>query len=60
MIIDNSVEAMSFQLQNGVLIDDFYGDQSDTCLLDLIPLLDMLETFNDSRDAIAHYYQNLV
>jgi len=60
VIIDNSVEAVSFQLQNAVLIDDFYGDQGDQCLLDLIPLLDILETFIDSRDAIAHYYKNML
>ena len=28
-IIDNSVEAMGFQLHNGVLIDDYFGDSGD-------------------------------
>ena len=58
-IIDNSVEAMAFQLNNGVLIDDFIGDPYDKCLLDLIPLLDLMECQSDVRIAIDNFYQSL-
>ena len=34
-IIDNSVEAFAFQLDNGVLIEDFLGSREDTALLRL-------------------------
>ena len=56
-IIDNSVEAMGFQLENGILIDDFYSDPSDRCLLDCIQFLEIMETMEDTRDAIHKYYQ---
>ena len=58
-IIDNSVEAMAFQLNNGVLIDDFVGDTFDRCLLDLLPLLDMMQSQSDVSQTIAQYYQSL-
>ena len=58
-IIDNSVEAVGFQLQNAILIDDFVGDLSDRGLLDAVEFLNILEGEEDSRDAISRYYQSL-
>ena len=58
-IVDNSIEAMGFNLHNGILIDDFFGDASDQCLVELIRFLDMLEDMDDSRDAVDQYYKTL-
>ena len=56
-IIDNSVEAMGFQLENGFLIDDFYSDPEDRGLLDCLQFLEIMEKMQDSREAIKKYYQ---
>ena len=58
-IIDNSVEAVGFQLQNAILIDDFLGDLSDRGLLDAVEFLNILEGEDDSREAISRYYQSI-
>ena len=55
-IVDNSVEAIGFQLSNGVLIDDFYGDPADKCLLELLQFLDIMDEVEDTRNAVAQYY----
>ena len=55
-IIDNSVEAMGFQLENGILIDDFYSDPSDRGLLDCLEFLHIMDRMEDTREAIRHYY----
>ena len=56
-IIDNSVEAMGFQLENGILIDDFYSDPEDRGLVDCLQFLEIMEDMRDCRDAIQKYYQ---
>jgi len=58
-IVDNSIEAMGFNLHNGILIDDFFGDPSDQCLVELIRFLDMLEELDDARDAVDQYYKSI-
>ena len=58
-IIDNSVEAVGFQLQNAILIDDFLGDPCDRGLLDTVEFLNIFEEEEDSRDAISRYYQSI-
>ena len=55
-IIDNSVEAMGFQLHNGVLIDDFFGDSGDEGLLEMITFLNLLNECEDSREAVIQFY----
>ena len=57
-IIDNSVEAMGFQLENGILIDDFYSDPADRCLLDCLEFLHIMDKMEDTREAIEKYYQD--
>ena len=74
-IIDNSVEAFAFQLDNGVLIEDFLGSREDTALLRLTlkkavrdhPLITgrmqeflvKLAKAKDARQAVHDYYDQL-
>ena len=55
-IIDNSVEAMGFQLHHGVLIDDFFGDSADEGLLEMITFLNLLNECEDSRETVIQFY----
>ena len=57
-IIDNSVEAIGLQLENGVLIDDYLGDADDQCLLEMIQLLSFLSEAEDARDGVAQFYNS--
>ena len=50
---------MGFQLHNGILIESFYGSESDRALLDLLPFLSDLERAEDAREAVAAYYHGL-
>ena len=56
-IIDNSVEAMGFQLENGILIDDFYSDPEDRGLVECLQFLEIMEKMRDCREAVQKYYQ---
>ena len=47
---------MGFQLENGILIDDFYSDPADRCLLDCLQFLHIMDRTEDTRDAIQKYY----
>ena len=47
VIIDNSVEAFSFQLDNGVFIGDFLGSPKDTVLLRMEGFLVKLAVHDD-------------
>lgn len=59
VIIDNSVEAFAFQLDNGVLIEDFLGSPEDTALLRMQAFLMELGRVEDARQAVHDYYDNL-
>ena len=59
VIIDNSVEAFAFQLDNGVLIEDFLGSPEDTALLRMEAFLVKLATAQDARQAVHDYYDQL-
>ena len=48
---------MGFQLENGILIDDFYSDPEDRGLVDCLQFLEIMEDLRDCRDAIQKYYQ---
>jgi len=58
-IIDNSVEAFAFQLDNGVLIEDFLGSREDTALLRMQEFLVKLAKAKDARQAVHDYYDQL-
>ena len=57
VIIDNAVEAMGFQLHNGIFIESFLGSPSDNYLLQMRSFLDMMEEANDVRTAVAKFYE---
>ena len=59
VIIDNSVEAFAFQLDNGVLIEDFLGSPEDTALLRMEEFLVKLAQAKDARQAVHDYYDQL-
>jgi len=57
VIIDNAVEAMGFQLHNGILIEDFMGSSSDTSLLEMKTFLGMMDQARDVRNTVMQYYE---
>jgi len=57
VIIDNAVEAMGFQLHNGIFIESFLGSPADTSLLQMNTFLDMMDEARDVRTAVAQFYE---
>ena len=55
-IIDNTLEAMVFQLHNAVFIESFLGATSDTSLLQMMSFLKIMDLTNDVRNAVSQLY----
>eukprot|EP00051_Salpingoeca_urceolata_P016384 m.216814 g.216814 ORF g.216814 m.216814 type:complete len:251 (-) comp18661_c0_seq2:100-852(-) len=53
MIIDNSPGAYQWHPDNAIPIKSWFDDQTDTCLLDLLPVLDALRFTKDVRSVLG-------
>ena len=56
VIVDNLVESFGFQIDNGIPILEFNGQEGDQELLKLIPFLKELSSLEDVRPAIRERY----
>jgi CTD small phosphatase-like protein 2 len=45
LLIDNSISAFAFNLENGIPIQNFYGDKNDTALKLVCGYLDYIKEF---------------
>ncbi|CBJ33308.1 putative nuclear LIM interactor-interacting protein, C terminal part [Ectocarpus siliculosus] len=52
IMVDNSLDAIRYHLENGVHISSFYGDREDTELLSTLDALKTLAPAADVRDGI--------
>lgn len=57
IIVDNSIQAFGFQLDNGIPIQSFFCDAEDTELLKLIPFLRVLKDMEDVRPVIRKTFK---
>ena len=56
VIVDNSVQAFGYQLDNGIPIESWYEDQNDRELLDLLTFLTQVREQKDVRPFLRDYF----
>ncbi len=56
-IVDNSMQAFGFQIDNGIPIESWFDDDKDSELLSLIPLLRALKDTKDVRPLIQQTFR---
>ncbi|RHY17113.1 hypothetical protein DYB32_010571 [Aphanomyces invadans] len=57
LLIDNSPHAFGYQVTNGVPIESWFSDESDSELLKLLPFLESLLHVDDVRPVLAKQFQ---
>lgn len=55
IMVETSLDAIRYHLENGVHISSFYGDHADTELLSTLKVLKTLSPVADVRDGIIRY-----
>lgn len=56
-IVDNSIQAFGFQVENGIPIESWYEDETDRELLNLLPFLEKMKSLPDVRPLIRETFK---